>query len=34
MMLNNRSLGYSKVNKFGELEILEHLREWQGGKVP
>ncbi len=34
MVLNVGSIGRSKVNKFGELEVLEHLGEWQGGKVP
>ena len=34
MVLNIGSIGSSKVNKFGEFEVLEHLGEWQGGKIP
>ncbi len=34
MVLSIGSLSHSKVNKFGEFEVLEYLGEWQGGKVP
>jgi hypothetical protein len=33
MTLNIGSIGHSKVNKFAEFKVLEHLGEWQGGKV-
>lgn len=33
MVLNVGSIGHSKVNKFGELEVLEHCGQWQGGEI-
>lgn len=33
MVLTIGTLGHSKVNKFGELEVLKHLGECKGGKV-
>jgi hypothetical protein len=34
MILSIGSLSHSRVIKFGEFEVLEHLGEWRGGKVP
>lgn len=34
IVLTVGTIGQGKINKFGEFEVLEHLGEWQGGKVP
>jgi hypothetical protein len=34
MVLNIGSIDHSSVNKFGEFEVLEHLGEWEKGKLP
>ncbi|MET0637787.1 MAG: hypothetical protein ABWZ25_17285 [Chitinophagaceae bacterium] len=33
-ILSAGTIGHGKINKFGEFEVLEHLGEWHGGRVP
>lgn len=34
MILTVGTIGHGKFNKFADFEVLEHLGEWHGGKVP
>ncbi len=34
MLLTIGTIGHGRFNKFGEFQVLEHLGEWHGGKVP